>query len=147
MIGAYHVARGLVSCLFSVVVYIAAHAAPEGLLPCPSSPNCVSSAALDPKHHVDPFPIAPQGLNSLDILAKIIESFPRTKIIEHTDIYLHAEFRSKIFHFIDDVEFLLQAENRVINVRSASRVGYGDFGVNRRRIERLRSFYLTAIGQ
>ena len=67
---------------------------------------------------------------------------PRSKIIELSDIYLHAEFESRIFRFIDDVEFLVNEDKKIIEVRSASRVGYGDFGVNRKRVEMLRNQYL-----
>jgi uncharacterized protein (DUF1499 family) len=51
---------------------------------------------------------------------------------------IHAEFRSRVFGFVDDVEFFFPAGQRVIHVRSASRTGYSDFGVNRKRIERMR---------
>jgi len=58
-------------------------------------------------------------------------------VVEDTGSYLHAEARSRVFRFVDDVEFVLDPGARVIQVRSASRVGYSDFGVNRRRVERL----------
>lgn len=60
-------------------------------------------------------------------------------IIMETDHYLYAEFTSKTMRFVDDVEFYLDEENRLLNFRSASRLGYGDFGVNRKRIESIRS--------
>lgn len=65
----------------------------------------------------------------------------RTVIVIEQDTYLHAEARSRIFGFVDDVEFLFDAERRVIHIRSAARSGYSDFGVNRRRVERIRRAY------
>lgn len=116
------------------------------LPPCPNSPNCVSSSAVDSSHHIEPFPISKNGDTSLDILAQIIKALPRTKILEHNEVYLHTEFESRFFRFVDDVEFLVNEDQKVIEVRSASRLGYGDFGVNRKRIENLRALYLEEIG-
>ncbi len=115
------------------------------LAPCPSSPNCVSSEATDPKHAIAPFPLSGSPETDLDLLASIILSLPRTEIIEHTPSYLHAVFTSKIFRFKDDVVFLVNPDKNVIEVRSASRLGYGDFGVNRERIETLRKIYLEKL--
>jgi uncharacterized protein (DUF1499 family) len=64
---------------------------------------------------------------------------PRTKLVEENDSYLHYEFTSLLFRFVDDVEFLFDDESKTIHFRSASRTGYGDFGVNRRRMEVIRS--------
>jgi uncharacterized protein (DUF1499 family) len=72
-------------------------------------------------------------------LKEIINSMPGSNIVREEDRYLHAEFRSALFRFIDDVEFYLDAENGIIHVRSASRVGYWDLGVHRRRVEAIRS--------
>lgn len=66
---------------------------------------------------------------------------PRTRIRRDEAAYLHAEFRSLIFRFVDDVEFLLDADAGVIHVRSASRLGYSDLGVNRRRVEAIRQAF------
>jgi len=71
-------------------------------------------------------------------LKKIILGMERTSIIEETDNYLYAEFKSAGMGFVDDVEFSIDAEKKVIHVRSASRVGYSDLGVNRKRIEAIR---------
>jgi uncharacterized protein (DUF1499 family) len=65
----------------------------------------------------------------------------RATIVEEKADYLHAEMRSLIFRFVDDVEFSLDADAGLINVRSASRVGYSDFGVNRRRMQRIRAAF------
>jgi uncharacterized protein (DUF1499 family) len=71
-----------------------------------------------------------------------VESLPRTKIIAETPDYLHAECTSAVFGFVDDLELHLRTAEGVIAVRSASRLGYSDFGVNRRRIENLRALLL-----
>jgi len=68
----------------------------------------------------------------------VIEGQSRTQIVSVSDDYLHAEFTSAIFRFVDDVECLIDAANQTIHIRSASRVGYWDLGANRRRVERLR---------
>ena len=112
------------------------------LAPCPNKPNCVSSQSEDRAHAIAPFPIYKSPKESLGILASIIRSLPRTEIVTETPEYLHAEFTSKIFRFTDDVEFLYNPSKNVIDVRSASRVGYGDLGVNRKRVEALHKAYI-----
>ena len=106
------------------------------LAPCPDKPNCVSSQAIDSKHSIEPF--KPVGLEPMDQLARVLKEMPRVNIVKETPVYLHVTFRSKIFRFVDDVEFLYIPEEQVIHVRSASRVGYNDFGVNRDRVEKIR---------
>ena len=71
-----------------------------------------------------------------------MRDFPRTTIVEKSDTYIHVEARSRIFRFVDDVDFVLDVRESVIHVRSASRVGHGDLGVNRRRVEQIRSALL-----
>jgi len=72
------------------------------------------------------------------LLTELIENTPRAEILENIDDYIHASFKSRIFGFVDDVEFLFNDAKKMIHIRSASRVGYYDFGVNRRRAEKLR---------
>lgn len=116
----------------------------EGKLsPCPWTPNCVSSYSKEPVHAIAPFPFPKEpGLSPIEKLADIVESLPRTKIIKKSPDYLYAEFRSKTFSFVDDVEFKVDEKEQAVHVRSASRVGYGDWGVNRERIETIRRLYL-----
>jgi len=110
----------------------------ERLAPCPDSPNCVSSYAQDDVHAIEPLPM-PADQDATGALRRIVESFPRTTIVTVDGDYLHATFASRIFRFVDDVEFLVDRDAGVVHVRSASRVGYGDMGVNRRRVEEIRS--------
>jgi len=109
------------------------------LAPCPASPNCVSSLATDDAHRIDPLPFRGTAADALARLAGIVRSLPRTSVSAPAGTYLHAEFRSAFFRFVDDVEFLADEAAGVIHVRSASRVGTSDLGVNRRRIETLRA--------
>ena len=112
----------------------------EGRLPpCPGSPNCVSSQSTDEKHWVEPLRYGCSTADAMRRLKKIINSMSGSNIVREEDRYLQAEFRSALFRFIDDVEFYLDADNDIIHVRSASRVGYWDLGVNRRRVEAIRS--------
>jgi uncharacterized protein (DUF1499 family) len=109
------------------------------LAPCPASPNCVCSQDDDPAHHVEPIPFTGSPHVALAFLVTAVTAQPRTRLLTVGGNYLHAEFGSRVFRFVDDVEFLIDADQGVIHVRSASRAGYSDFGVNRRRIETLRA--------
>lgn len=108
------------------------------LAPCPNSPNCVSSTATDPRHAIAGFALDRAAGAAKEELRAAIAKLPRAKLISETDNYLHFEFRSFIFRFVDDVEFHLDAPTKTIHVRSASRVGHSDLGVNRRRVESIR---------
>lgn len=108
------------------------------LAPCPASPNCVSSDAADPSKRVDPLRLRVDAERAWEILQGVLAGMPRTSIVRRGDDYLHAEARTLIFRFVDDVEFHLRPSEGVIAVRSASRVGYSDLGVNRRRVDEIR---------
>ncbi len=108
----------------------------NGLLKaCPNSPNCISTQSDDPIHKFDPLTYTGNKEEAMQKLVKIIKSMERTKIITETDIYLYAEFTSKLMHFVDDVEFYIDDPKKIIHFRSASRLGYSDMGVNRKRME------------
>ncbi|WP_016952547.1 DUF1499 domain-containing protein [Anabaena sp. PCC 7108] len=106
---------------------------------CPPSPNCVSSQSTDSLHHIAPLSFTSSPEQALTNLKNLILSLPRTKIITETEDYLYAEFKSAWMGFVDDVEFYLDHKSNIIHVRSASRLGYGDLGVNRQRIEQIRA--------
>ena len=114
--------------------------ASPNLKPCPDSPNCVSSLAADNRYYVKPFELFQSPEDSMRVIKKAILSFPRTSLITEGDCYLHAECRTH-FGFVDDVEFMIDEMKSVIDVRSASRIGYWDMGVNRKRVEELRTRY------
>ncbi len=108
------------------------------LAPCPSSPNCVSSYSQDAQHGIPSLSYDSEAGMAIANLKQIIESIPRTNIVKEEENYLYAEFTSKIMGYVDDVEFYVDKEANAIQVRSASRLGEGDLGVNRERIETIR---------
>ena len=109
------------------------------LATCPASPNCVSSDAADADHHIEPFYLAGSPVEVWRMTKTLVAALPRTKIISAESNYLHAECRSALFGFVDDLELHLRPGERMMAVRSAARLGYADFGVNRKRVEQLRS--------
>lgn len=113
------------------------------LAPCPSSPNCVSSQAESSKKYVDPLSYDGNTEDARDRLIKVIESMKNSEVQTVSDLYIHAVFRSALFKFADDVEFQITPEEKQIHVRSASRTGYSDLGVNRRRVEEIRKRFDT----
>jgi uncharacterized protein (DUF1499 family) len=110
----------------------------DRLAECPQSPNCVCSQSASPEHQIAPLSLTGDPGSAIAGIADIVRSMPRTTIVRQTDRYLHVEFRSRLFRFPDDVEFLVDADAKVIHVRSASRVGHSDLGVNRARVEEIR---------
>jgi uncharacterized protein (DUF1499 family) len=110
-----------------------------GFAPCRSSPNCVSSDARDTTHRVPPLQLAVAPPEAWPAARQAVAGLPRTRIVRESAEYLHAECRSALFGFVDDLELHLRPSDGIIAVRSASRLGYSDLGVNRRRIERLRA--------
>ena len=108
--------------------------------PCSWKPNCVSSTAepSDDKHHVAPFAFKGSAEAAWKSLSSAVKGRERVTIVKDEPGYLYAEFASKGMGFVDDVEFALDAKAGVIQVRSASRLGVRDFGVNRARVESLR---------
>jgi uncharacterized protein (DUF1499 family) len=112
------------------------------LAQCPASPNCVNSQAKDQKHFIEPIRISGTPSEARNHILKILKELNRSKIIAAEDNYIRAEFSSKVFGFVDDVEFYFpdtKSTKTIIHVRSAARVGYWDFGVNRKRIEQIRN--------
>lgn len=109
------------------------------LAPCPSSPNCVSSEASDEAHSIAAYRIRGEPDSAWQALADHLRSRERVELVTDEDDYLHAVFTSALMRYRDDVEFRLDRAEGVIRLRSASRVGYGDMGANRDRIEALRA--------
>lgn len=116
-------------------------AAPRELAPCPDSPNCVSTQSKDPGRAMPPLPYAGTRQESMERLLQVLRGMNRNTLVVTTATYLHAEFRSALFRFVDDVEFLFDDKERHIQFRSASRTGYYDFGVNRRRMKEISKDY------
>jgi uncharacterized protein (DUF1499 family) len=110
------------------------------LADCPDTPNCVCTDAADPEQRVEAFPLAIAPVEAWHAIRVAVTELPRTRIVKLTADYLHAECRSQWLGFVDDLELHLRETHgaTVVAVRSAARLGYWDFGVNRARVEELR---------
>lgn len=109
------------------------------LWPCPDKPNCVSSLAdQNDEHHIAPIKLNDES-QGLQPIVSIIKTTERAEVIFESEEYVYAEYTSKVMGFVDDVEFLLSPDRDIVHVRSASRLGYRDFDVNRERVEAIRA--------
>ena len=106
---------------------------------CPETPNCVSSQATDEAHRMEPLRCTDAPGMAWARLVRLLSGMSRTHVADAGVDYMHVEFSSAIFRFVDDVEFWMDEENQVIHFRSASRVGRGDLGANRARMEQIRA--------
>ena len=144
----------VVTGILLIVVVLAAHknnAVPttlgvkEGALaPLPDSPNAVSSQTDQADKRVEPFPYSGNLDQTMALVKKAAADFGGARILTEEPDYLHMVFTVPFIPFKDDVEFFFSERDRVVHYRSASRVGYSDLGVNRKRYERLRSLYEQA---
>lgn len=145
----------LVVFLFALFVVWPSRSAPQrssGMLPCPDSPNCVSSLAQDPRHAIEPLSFASSKATPAqagEAALRALKRMPRTRItVMATDpFHAVAECTTLVLRFKDDVELRLDPERRLIDIRSASRVGHSDFGANRKRMERLRHLFEEELGR
>ncbi|NJK28822.1 MAG: DUF1499 domain-containing protein [Acaryochloris sp. RU_4_1] len=108
------------------------------LTPCPNTPNCVCSQDPDPGHQVEPLAFEGSSQKAFAKLKSILDELGNAQIITATRNYIYAEFTSNLMGFVDDVEFYLDSKAKVIQVRSASRLGRSDLGANRSRINSIR---------
>lgn len=115
---------------------------PDGKLsPCPESPNCVSSIDTGKPSYIRPIRFSGDPLAAMAKIERIIDDLSRAEVVFREGGYLRAEFTSRIFRFIDDVEVMLNRAEGILDIRSSSRVGNSDFGVNRRRVELIRKLF------
>jgi uncharacterized protein (DUF1499 family) len=113
---------------------------------CPRKPNCVCSQTVgDPGHFIEPLRFEGDAAQAWQALHGAIGSMGRVQIVKDEAQYLYAEFTTRLMGYVDDTEFFLDAGNRAIHVRSASRLGYRDFSVNRQRIETIRTRFAAAL--
>ena len=105
---------------------------------CPSSPNCVSTQTNQKSKKMDPIPFELDPKKVIGVIRSVVESRPRTNLEKESGNYLHYTFKSCLFGFIDDVEFIVDGSKKLIHFRSASRTGYSDFGVNENRMTELK---------
>ena len=108
------------------------------LLPCPESPNCVSTeAGTDRAHFVEPIAFTQLPEDVEQLLLGVLTGMGG-HVVEQKQDYIHAEFTSRIFRFVDDVEIRIDEKHKAVHIRSASRVGYSDFGVNTKRVQQIK---------
>jgi uncharacterized protein (DUF1499 family) len=117
----------------------------DKLAPCPDSPNCVSTQSEGKRHAMEPLPYLQTREASRERILSILKGMKRMQIVKLTESTIHVEFRTALWKFVDDVEFLFDDEARAVHFRSASRVGYYDFGLNRRRMKEISERYLEAV--
>lgn len=136
------VALGVIGAAFT---YWRAHTIPapenvgnDDLAPCPDVPNCVSSLATDSEHSIEPLGYTGTAADARERLLAVLNEMPRSEILTQSDTYIHALFRSPTMGFPDDTEFVFDTDASVIHVRSAARMGAGDMGANRKRVETIR---------
>jgi uncharacterized protein (DUF1499 family) len=109
------------------------------LPPCPATPNCVSTQATGRTHAIAAIPYRGSAEAALARLVAIVSSMPRATIVERGPKSMRAEFRTRVFRFVDDVMFEVDEAKKTIEFRSASRLGRNDLGVNRKRMELIRA--------
>jgi len=112
------------------------------LTKCPDKPNCICTEfEADASHYIDPI-VFTQG-NGAEILSRIKNSVRKMggSIQAEADNYLAFTFSSSIFRFVDDLEIRIDTDQNMIHIRSASRVGRSDRGVNKKRIEQLKKLF------
>lgn len=114
------------------------------LAPCPPTPNCVSSQSNDPQHAIAPLMYDGNTDQARATLRAVLASYPRMTMLHDDADYLHVLVRSATIGFPDDVEFFFDSTAQQIHVRSASRMGRGDLGVNRARVESIRTAFALA---
>ncbi len=129
----------LLSAVSSFSAYAEEKMTESRILPCPDTPNCVSSKATSTAQHIDPLRYEGDKDEAWLRLIKIVKGMKRAEVVEDSGAYIHATFKSWLFRFVDDVEFQIDDDAKIIHMKSSSRVGYSDFGVNRRRCETIRA--------
>ena len=114
------------------------------LAPVPRTPNAVSSQSEAETTRVEPFPFKQSGLiESKTAMLQILNTFNDIDIIKEEKNYIHAVSTTATWHFHDDLEFFFDERIRAVHFRSASRIGYSDLGLNRKRYKQLLSAYLA----
>jgi uncharacterized protein (DUF1499 family) len=113
-------------------------------IPCPDSPNCVCSQYPDQSHKIESLTYKGSPDEAMARLLNVTQGMKRAKVVTAQERYLHVEFTSAVFRFVDDAEFFIDDAQKAIHMRSAARLGYYDFGVNRKRMETIRQIFNSA---
>ncbi len=114
------------------------------LAPCPASPNCVSTQSEDERHRMEPIPYTTSTEEARRKIVQIIRSMERARVITEDDRYVYAEFQTAGLQYTDDVECYFDEDAHVIHFRSAARLPYWDWGVNRKRMQSIQSAFWEA---
>ena len=134
-IGGWIVLRKLIELASPVPIAIGVTAGQ--FAPCPASPNCVSTQADDAEHRLDPVPYTLSLSETRTLLLEIVGALPRTDISTITADYIHAVTKTRMMGFLDDTEIYIDDVAKLVHIRTAARLGYGDHGINRRRAEEI----------
>ena len=108
---------------------------------CPDVPHCVSSLSTTGKRYIEPFYFDGSTESFQVRIKKAISNLPRFEIVEIHDKYIRVAFTTLLLRFTDDAEFFYDVPKKLIQIKSSSRVGYYDLGVNRDRMEKIREFF------
>jgi len=130
-------------CLIFILLTSCAGTKPDSIgqfVDCPDKPNCVSTKSSTTSHKISPLTYMSSLQEAKNKLIKIVKMLPRSKIINNNESFLHVEFTSLVFRFVDDLEFYFN-EAGIIHFRSSSRIGHSDMGVNRDRVEEMRLLF------
>ncbi len=135
-------AAGLLAVLWIIVdpLQTRSNSIPEPgqrLVPCPGSPNCVSSESDNERHFIEPLAFEGSPEEAFDCLKRVLMATKRAKVTSTESSSIRVEFRTRL-GFVDDACFAVDPKNGVIHMRSASRIGYWDLGANRKRLEKIR---------
>ena len=136
----------LATSFFAISSFAMSNEMTTGFEPCPESPNCVSSleAPDNEEHYIEPL-VAAGGIEDLQLLKEAVVDLPGFKLVTEEEGYLKFEYTSRVLRFVDDVEFLYIENTELgygyIHMKSASRVGYSDFGANRKRLEKIQKLW------
>ena len=114
---------------------------------CPDSPNCISSVETRESHYTEKLVYTGDRAETRGALLSILKTEENSEIVISTDEYIHVVYRSKFFRFKDDLEFHLPSDEKAVHMRSAARSGYTDFGVNRKRVERIKKKFYSLTGK
>lgn len=112
----------------------------DALRPCPNKPNCVSSESEQPYASIDPIGYSLSDEQAWSDIGSSVQDAGGS-IKQQGNDFLWATFTSRVFRFVDDVEVRMDKNKKLIHIRSASRAGHSDFGVNRKRVEKIRSLF------
>jgi len=113
--------------------------------PCSQKPNSVSTQTTQDIKKVDPLAFNGTLEETYELILKSLKGLKKNDIVTKESNYLHVTFTSKLFKFVDDVEFYFDEKAKLIHFKSASRVGYSDMGVNKKRYLKFKETYLELL--